>query len=148
MKEHILMSNPDFENTFAELTSLEGIRYFYHVTNVNADNICEQGLFLQEKRLSSTTIEIPEEFKEDPITYCLQEKGDNYRKNPNIVLLGIPDEEVEFAVVKNYELPRFWEKEELPQYIIPAKYIIGYIDTTTFAININEYYEFINEHYL
>lgn len=148
MKEEILMNNPNFEEIFSELTSLEGIQYFYHVTNANADYICEQGLFLQEKRLSSTTIEIPEEFKEDPINYCLQEKGDNYRKNPNIVLLGIPEEEVEFAITKNYEQPHSWDNEELPQFIIPTKYVIGYINTTSFTIIVNENYEFINEHYL
>ena len=93
MKEEILARNPNFENEFRELVSLDGMRYFYHVTNQNGDEICNDGLYLVDKRLDSTTIEIPQEFIDDPINYCLQENGENYRKNPNIVLLGIPEED-------------------------------------------------------
>ena len=97
MKEEILLRNPSFENVFRELISLDDMRYFYHVTNQNADDICNEGLYLIENRLDSTTIEIPQEFIDDPINYCLQENGNNYRKNPNIVLLGIPQDEVDYG---------------------------------------------------
>lgn len=147
MKDEILARNPGFENEFRELVSLDGIRYFYHITNKNGDDICEEGLYLVEKRLLSTTIEIPQEFIDNPIDYCLQENGENYRKNPNIVLLGIPEEEIDYAITKNYNKPKNWDKDEPPLYIILANYIIGYINKD-FEIIINEQYEFLNEHYL
>ncbi len=147
MKEEILLKNPNFEDEFRELVSLDGMRYFYHVTNQDADKICNEGLYLVENRLDSTTIEIPQEFINDPINYCLQENGENYRKNPNIILLGIPEEDVKYAVVKNYNKPKGWNQDELPLYVIPTNYIIGYIDTN-FNIITNEQYDFLNEHYL
>lgn len=147
MKEEILLRNPSFENVFRELISLDDMRYFYHVTNQNADDICNEGLYLVENRLDSTTIEIPQEFIDDPINYCLQENGNNYRKNPNIVLLGIPQDEVDYAIENNYEKPKSWNKDEQPLYVIPANYIIGYINND-FEIVINEQYEFLNEHCL
>ena len=147
MKEEILLKNPNFENVFRELIDLDGMKYFYHVTNQDGDEICNDGLYLTENRLSSTTIEIPQEFIEDPINYCLQENGENYRKNPNIVLLGIPEEDLKCAIIKNYNKPKSWNKEEFPLYVIPPNYIIGYINNN-FEIIINEQYEFINEYYL
>ena len=112
MKEEILLRNPNFEDEFRELVSLDGMRYFYHVTNQDGDEICNEGLYLVENRLDSTTIEIPQEFIDDPINYCLQENGENYRKNPNIVLLGIPEEDVKYAIVKNYNKPKNWSQDE------------------------------------
>lgn len=147
MKEEILLRNPSFEDVFRELVSLDDMRYFYHVTNQNGDDICNEGLYLVENRLDSTTIEIPQEFIDDPINYCLQENGNNYRKNPNIVLLGIPQDEVDYAIENNYEKPKLWNKDEQPLYVIPANYIIGYINND-FEIVINEQYEFLNEHCL
>ena len=147
MKEEILLKNPDFENDFRELISLDGIKYFYHVTNQDGNEICNDGLYLAENRLSSTTIEIPQEFIDDPINYCLQENGEYYRKNPNIVLLGIPKEDLKCAIVENYQTPKNWNQDEPPLYVIPPNYIIGYINKD-FDIITNEQYEFINEHYL
>lgn len=139
------MDTTNFIETFNELLSIDNTRYFYHVTNQNPDYILQQGLFLFENRLSSTTIEIPEEFKKDPINYCLQEKGENYRKDPFIVLLGIPTEEVKYAIVKNYEMPISWDKEDFPKFVIPSQHIIGYINTSDFEITLNENYNFIND---
>lgn len=133
---------------FDEITSLEDIKYFYHVTNMDPSKICAQGLFLVENRLSSTTIEVPQEFKDNPVEYCTQERGNNYRKDPSIIILGIPEENVEYAVVKNYEEPIEWNGEEFPNYVIPSEYIIGYINTNDFDFTLNENYAYANEFYL
>ena len=133
---------------FDEVTSLEDIKYFYHVTNMNPNTICQQGLFLVENQLSSTTIEIPQEFKDDPAEYCTQERGNNYRKEPCIIILGIPEENVKYAVVKNYEEPMEWNLEEFPKYVIPSEYIIGYINAMDFSFTLNENYAYANEFYL
>ena len=148
LKEEIEILNPNFVDTFNELTSLDDVRYLYHVTNVDPNLILEEGLFLQENDIFTTTIEIPKEFFNDPIQYCLDERGKEYRENPYIVLLGIPIEHFNTCVVKNYKEPSIWDKEQLPKFIIPSEYILGYIDTNNFNITINENYELINEHYL
>ena len=145
-KEDVLYENPDFEEKFNDLTSIEGVRYFYHITPENAEDICEEGLYLIEDRLSSTTIEIPEEFKSDPIEYALECRGEGYRKNASIVLLGIPEDEVDTAVERSVDKPKNWNSFERPDYLIPPHYIIGYIDTDTFDITINEKYELLSEY--
>ncbi|NLC48664.1 MAG: hypothetical protein GX758_04825 [Tenericutes bacterium] len=145
MKEKILMDNPEFEEQFRELVGLEDVSYFYHVTPEDPEQICEEGLFLLENRLSSTTIEIPQEFIDDPITFSLGERGDGYRENASIILLGIPDENVKYAIEKNYVKPRSWNNIEFPEYVIPPTYIIGYIDTSTVELTLNEKYDLLEE---
>lgn len=145
-KEDILYENPDFEEKFKELVSLEDIMYYYHITPNNADEICEDGLYLLENRLSSTTIKIPEEFIKDPIEYALHERGEGYRKNASIVLLGIPEDEVDYAIEKNRNKPSNWNEFEYPEFLIPPHYIVGYIDTNDFNIIINPKYELLNEY--
>lgn len=148
MEEDIIKVNSSFDEDFRDLISLEDIKYLYHVTNANGDLICEEGLFLQENRLDSTTIEIPKEFKKNPTEYALGERGNEYRENPNIVILGIPYEEIEYAIQKNFNNPKDWTKEELPNYVIPSKYIVGFINTNNLEIIKNENYEFIDEYYI
>ena len=145
MKEKILMDNPEFEEQFKELVSLEDVSYFYHITPEDADQICEEGLFLIENRLSSTTIEIPQEFIDDPISFCLAERGEGYRKNASVVLLGIPTDDVKFAIEKNHTKPRGWNKLEFPEYVIPPHHVAGYIDTNTFELVLNEKYDLLDE---
>jgi len=138
----------DFINDFNELLSLEDTRYFYHVTPNDPDEICDKGLFLVENRLSSTTIEIPDEFRTDPVNYALNERGEGYRKNASIIILGIKDDEVEYAIQRNYDKPDSWNEFEFPDYVIPPNYIAGYIDTNNIEIVINEKYDLLNEHNL
>ena len=147
MKEEILLRNPEFENDFRELVSGEEMKYYYHVTSINPDHILEEGLYLSEDKLTSTTIEIPEEFVISPIEYCLGEKGTEYRKNPKIILLGIPEDELDQAVLPNGEVASEWTQEEYPNYVIPTRYVIGYIDTDDFEIVLNEAYEYSDNKY-
>lgn|SRR5574344_1223129 len=145
MKEKILMDNPDFVEQFNNLTGLEDVSYFYHVTPNDANEICDEGLFLVEKRLSSTTIEMPQEFKDDPIEFCLHERGEGYRKNASVVILGIPTEDVKHAIEINYSKPKCWNEIEPPEYVIPPQYVAGFIDTDTFELVLNEKYDLLDE---
>lgn len=145
-KEEVLFENPDFEERFRSLISLDGIRYFYHITPANPEDICEDGLYLLENRLSSTTIEIPEEFIKDPIEYALECRGEGYRKNASIIILGIPEEAVKCAIEKSDKIPTNWNDFEKPEYVIPSHFIIGFIDTNNFEIVLNDKYELIDEY--
>ena len=46
--------NENFIETFNEITSLEGVRYFYHVTDNNPNNILEEGLYMVDKNIYTT----------------------------------------------------------------------------------------------
>ncbi|HPE14229.1 MAG TPA: hypothetical protein PLT65_00120 [Bacilli bacterium] len=145
-KDDILNEFPNFEENIRNLTSLDGVRYFYHITPNNAEDIINEGLFLKENRLSSTTIELPDEFYDDPISYCLGERGHGYRENASIVLLGIPEDEVDYAIEQNYSERGHWNEFDDPNFVIPSQYIIGYIDTNDFSINLNSDYILANEY--
>ena len=64
----------DLLNDFLEK---KDIRYFYHVTNTDCNEILENGLYMVEKELYTTMIELPDEFYKDPISYSKGEKGMN-----------------------------------------------------------------------
>ena len=49
----------DLLNDFLEK---KDIRYFYHVTNTDCNEILENGLYMVEKELYTTMIELPDEF--------------------------------------------------------------------------------------
>lgn len=65
----------DFIESFQNLTSLENVTYFYHVTNHNPVDILNEGLYMIGSKIYETAIEIPKEFIEQPIEYSLNERG-------------------------------------------------------------------------
>ena len=133
--------NENFIETFNEITSLEGVRYFYHVTDNNPNNILEEGLYMVDKNIYTTAIEIPEEFKKDPIDYSLGERGSFYRKNASIILIGFDEKLNEEVVIPTTLIPDSWNHDVPPNYYIPSCYIIGYIDTTNMEIILNDNYD-------
>ena len=138
----------EFLEQFNEVMSWENVKYFYHVTNCNPELILSEGLFLVENNIFSTAIEIPEEFKKDPINYCDNEKGRFYRKNPFIVLIAIDTDKIDYLVQPSIYPPQDWIIEDEPNFYIPSKYILGYIDTTQYKLVLNEEFELTDEIYL
>jgi hypothetical protein len=124
---------------FQNLTSLEDVKYFYHVTNLNPLNILNEGLYLIGNNIYETAIEIPDEFKENPIEYALKERGNiGYRENASIILIGIDEEEKDNLLNKTNTKPISWTNEEPPSYYIAKENILGYINTTSLELVINE----------
>lgn len=132
----------EFIYTIKNKLSADGMRYFYHITDIkNCDSILENGLLMAEKRLSSTTIPIDEEFINNPIKYINEEKSDNrYRVKTGMVLIGCPEEDVEFLVQSNYTNSENWNEEFSAEYIILNDYIVGYIDMNKQQFIDNENY--------
>lgn len=129
----------DFVSQFQELISLEDVTYFYHVTNLNPEDILNEGLYMLGSKIYETAIEIPKEFIENPIEYAQNERGDiGYRKNASFILIGIKTEIIDELVKEAYAIPASWNCDENPEYFIAPENILGYIDTEKLELNINE----------
>ena len=121
-----LMNSLDFENN----------RYFYHVTGKGfADEILEEGLYIEDKRLDSTTIEIPKEMIEDPIKYCQDEYTDGLVKRQEMIIIGCEKGEENYLIMKS-DISK-WIGDQKLEYIIPSEYILGYIDLNTLLVTHN-----------
>lgn len=132
-----------FIETFKEITSLNGVRYFYHVTDKDPNDILNEGLYMVNKSIYQTAIELPEEFKNDPINYSLNERGSFYRKDASIILIGFREELSDEVVVPTTYIPDTWTHDISPSFYIPKSYIIGYIDTNNMEIVINDNYDLL-----
>ena len=129
----------DFIEQFQTLTSLDDVIYYYHVTNLNPLDILNEGLYMIGNNIYETAIEIPEEFKENPIEYALNERGNiGYRENASIILIAVNEEEKEQLLKKVNTIPESWNNDEYPNYYISKDNIIGYIDTSNLELIINE----------
>lgn len=130
-----LIFNLDFQNN----------RYFYHITGKGfGDEIIEEGLFLENEDLRSTTIELPEEMINDPITYCESEYIDALVKRQEMVIIGCAKSEVSYVVEKS-SIPK-WIGDQKLEYVIPNGYILGYIDLKTLEVTYNEEYQYGGRH--
>jgi len=124
-----LMNSLDFENN----------RYFYHITGRGFGNqIIEEGLSLEERDLRTTTIEIPIEMINDPITYCESEYVDGIVKRQEMVVIGCEKGE-ESYIVEESDVPK-WIGDQKLEYIIPREYILGFIDLKTLNVTYNSEY--------
>ena len=138
----------EFLDKINEALSLENVKYYYHVTNQDPELIMDEGLFMVGDKIEQTAIEIPKEFKENPITYCEGEKGLEYRKNPSIIIISIDNDEIDFLIKPIEFYPSNWNNDEMPNNYIESRYILGYINTNNYDLVLNENFDFNNELYL
>lgn len=137
-----------FLEKLSEALSLENVKYYYHVTNQDSELIMNEGLFMVGNRIEETAIEIPKEFKENPIEYCEGEKGLEYRKNPSIIIIAIDKDEIEYLIKPIEFYPSNWNHDEMPNNYIESRYILGYINTNNYDLVLNENFDYNNELYL
>ena len=135
----------NFDNEFRNIISLEGVRYFYHVTDRNPESIFENGLYLVDKDIYTTAIEIPEEFKNNPTEYILNERGNFYRNNAKIIIIAVEEDKFDNLLVDTNQIPDNWEQIDNPSCYIPSNNILGYIDTNSLEIIENENYDLLDE---
>ena len=138
----------EFIEKFKNSVSLDGVTYYYHVTDINPKRILEEGLFMMDDKIYKTAIQIPKEFIDDPITYCEGEKGNFYRKNPSIVIIGIDNDNIDDLVREIEYYPSEWMNDEMPNFYISPKYILGYINTNDYEYVLNGEYDLADELYL
>lgn len=126
------------ENILNEEFDFDSNRYFYHITQKgNGRKISEDGLFLEEPRLKSTTIEITPDMMIGIGKYIESEYVPNsVMKREEMVLLGIPYDMVGYVIKES--------GEDLP-YVIENEYVLGYIDLETLEYIVNPEYGFGNQ---
>lgn len=144
------MNEEEFNDRFNELTNLEDIIYYYHITNENVENILENGLYMVEDKIYTTAIEIDNDFKSNPLEYAEKEithsHAHSYRENAKIVIIGI-DKDNKSNLIQDYvENNIDWSNDNKANYYIPSNYIIGYIDVINKDIIVNDNYEYIEEY--
>ena len=125
-------------NSFNELMNLDDMIYYYHVTNSDVDSILQNGLYMVEDKIYTTAIEVPIELKNNPIEYANNEQGMGYRKNANIVIIGIEKEYIDELIKPTTYIPDGWTHDIPPSYYIPSCYIAGYIDVENKDFVLNE----------
>lgn len=129
----------DFCEQFRDLTSLTDVIYYYHVTNADPEKILNEGLYMVGSNIYETAIEIPEEFRENPLEYALNERGSiGYRENASIIIIGILMDKVNELVKESTNIPNDFGVLEDAKYYIPKENILGYIDTVNQELIINE----------
>ena len=135
----------EFDNEFRNMINLEGVRYFYHVTDSNPETILAEGLYLIQKDIFTTAIEIPEEFKKNPTLYIENEKGNFYRNNAKIIIIAVEEEKFDDLLVDTNLIPDNWDQIDNPTCYIHSSNIVGYIDTNSLEIVTNDNYDLLSE---
>lgn len=119
---------------FFENLDFEDMVYFYHITGKgNGNNIMENGLFMEDSKLSSTLNQL--DIKEiNKINEFIIKRGNQIAKhNDEMVIVGCYKEDVPYLVKKGDN-----------DYIILSENIIGYIEIDKYndqhTIILNPYY--------
>ena len=124
-----LMNSLDFENN----------SYFYHITGKGFGNdIINDGLYLENDDIRSTTIRIPQEMIDNPEDYCKKEYNNGIIKRQEMVLIGCDKDEEDYLITN----ADTWIGSDKFKYVIPNDYILGYIDLEDLTVTYNEYYKY------
>ena len=119
--------------------NLEEMNYYYHITSKGFGNdIIENGLYMQENDLKSTTIKITEEFLEDPIIYCKSEYKNGHIKRQEMVIIGCYQGDESYLIQRS-DAPKFVGEEKLG-YFVKSENILGYIDLESLNVIFNPEY--------
>lgn len=119
-----------------ENLDLENYRYFYHITSRGkGSETLERGLYMKDKHLYSTSIELPEEMINNPVSYC---EGENQGR------LNVREEMVIIQCEKGYENNlvvksdgSIWNYNQSMKYVIPPENILCWIDLENLTVNYN-----------
>ena len=113
-----------------ENLNLEEMNYYYHITSKGyGQEILENGLYMEENDLKSTTIELPQEFLDNPEEYCKSEYTNGLVKRQEMVIIGCHKGNEEYLIEK-VDIPMFIGDQKL-NYLIRSENILGYIDLET-----------------
>lgn len=122
------MELDELSEVLESLKNEEEIDLFFHLTSrENGNSINENGLYMENEKLTSTTIELEDSFFEDPDHYVDYELGNPQTREKEIMV---------FVECYRGEENRL-VKEEDGQYLIAPENIIGYLDLDTKYFNIN-----------
>ena len=115
------MELEDLRDAMSEL-SYDEVEFFAHLTErENGNSICENGLFIDDNKLSSCVNPVLESFYEDPEHYIDYELGSPQTRAKEImVLIGCQVGEEKSLIRKN--------NDSKSEYVIPSENVIGFVD--------------------
>ena len=115
------MELEDLRDAMSEL-SYDEVEFFAHLTErENGNSICENGLFIDDNKLSSCVNPVLESFYEDPEHYIDYELGSPQTRAKEImVLIGCQVGEEKSLIRKN--------NDSKVEYVIPSENVIGFVD--------------------
>ena len=121
---------------------LEELDYYYHITGRGfGDKIIEEGLYLEQPDLKTTTIRLPQELLDDPLKYCKEEYTNGHTKRNEMVIIGCYKDEGN-DIIYTADIPK-WKGVQDLNYLIRTENILGYIDLDTLYVTYNpEYMDF------
>ena len=131
----IRMELEDLRDAMSEL-SYDDIEFFAHLTERNNGNsICEDGLYIDDDKLSSCVNPILESFYEDPDHYVDFELGNPQTRAKEIMfLIGCEVGDENRLIKKN--------SNGQSEFVIPSENILGFVDLDSkyFSSNPNSMY--------
>ena len=124
-----------------EKLDLEEMDYYYHITSKSYGmDIIENGLYMAENDLRSTTIKLPDEFFDDLEGYSRSEYKSGHVKRQEMVLIGCYKGEGN-GLIRKTDIPKFFGSQKL-NYLIRSENILGYIDLDTLNVIYNPEYAY------
>lgn len=115
------MELEDLRDAMSEL-SYDEVEFFAHLTErENGNSICENGLFIDDNKLSSCVNPVLESFYEDPEHYIDYELGSPQTRAKEImVLIGCQVGEEKSLIRKS--------NDSKGEYVIPSENVLGFVD--------------------
>lgn len=109
--------------------------YYYHITGKGrGDEIIENGLFLEEPNINTTTIKMPTEMINNPVEYCENEYMDGLVKREEMIIIVVPKGDEKYLVERCNPI---WIGNEKFEYIISNENILCYIDLKDLDVTYN-----------
>ena len=122
------MELDELSEVLESLKNEEELSLFFHLTSRdNGNSINENGLYMENEILSSSTIELDNSFFEDPEHYVDYELGNPQTREKEIMVFIECYQGEENSLIK----------ESDDQYLIYPENIIGYLDLDSKFFNIN-----------
>lgn len=128
------MELEDLRDAMSEL-SYDEIEFFAHLTErSNGNSICDNGLYVEDNKLSSCVNPILESFYEDPEHYLDYELGNPQTRGKEImVLIGCQSGDEDRLIRRDNSKGEF---------VIPSENVLGFVDLDNkyFSSNPNSQY--------
>lgn len=117
----IRMELEDLRDVMSEL-ACEDVEFFAHLTErENGHSICENGLYIDDNKLSSCVNPILDSFYEDPEHYIDYELGNPQTRGKEIMVLVGCEKDCENRLIRK-------NSNGQSEFVIPSENILGFVD--------------------
>lgn len=117
----IRMELEDLRDAMSEL-ACDDVEFFAHLTErKNGYSICENGLYIDDNKLSSCVNPILDSFYEDPEHYIDYELGNPQTRGKEIMVLVGCEKDCENRLIRK-------NSNGQSEFVIPSENILGFVD--------------------